>query len=48
MEGPAGLWWGTILSVAFAESAQGTPLGLLVVVLQWELPLQGSSLSLSV
>ncbi|EPL6453519.1 MULTISPECIES: uracil/xanthine transporter [Providencia] len=26
MEGPAGLWWGTILSVAFAESAQGTPL----------------------
>lgn len=26
MEGPAGLWWGTILSVTFAESAQGTPL----------------------
>lgn len=26
MEGPAGLWWGTILSVTFAESAQGTSL----------------------
>lgn len=26
MEGPTGLWWGTMLSVTFAESAQGTPL----------------------
>lgn len=26
MEGSAGLWWGTILSVTFTESTQGTPL----------------------
>ncbi|WP_333892505.1 uracil/xanthine transporter [Atlantibacter subterraneus] len=26
MEGPTGLWWGTILSVTFAESSQGTSL----------------------
>ena len=26
MEGPTGLWWGTILTVTLAESAQGTPL----------------------
>ncbi|MBJ9999686.1 uracil/xanthine transporter [Erwinia sp. S38] len=27
MEGPGGLWWATILSVTYAESSQGTPLG---------------------
>lgn len=26
MEGPTGLWWGTILTVTVAESAQGTPI----------------------
>jgi xanthine/uracil permease len=26
MEGPGGLWWGTMLTLALAESAQGTPL----------------------
>ncbi|WP_159567671.1 uracil/xanthine transporter [Budvicia diplopodorum] len=26
MEGPTGLWWGTLLTVTLAESAQGTPL----------------------
>lgn len=26
MEGPTGLWWGTILTITLAEASRGTPL----------------------
>lgn len=42
MEGPGGLWWATILSVTYAESANGTPFGDIAISLFVGIALAGT------